>query len=345
MKKIITAVVLLIILGAAIVGWLVIGPATGFEEKSKYLYVATGKAYERALTDSLKAKKIVTNTSIFRLVANQLNLYQRLKPGRYEIKKGESVLTIVRRLRNNQQSPVKLVINKIRTQEDLAKLIGKNFETDSTDVMEFLSMPDSIAKLGVNDQTFMTIIIPNTYTLFWTTSPGKIFTRLKGETAEFWDKNNRKQKAEALGFTRQQIYTIASIVEEETNKQDEKGNIASVYINRYHKGMPLGADPTIKFALKDFSLKRILYGHLQVASPYNTYKNQGLPPGPICTPSSKTIDAVLDAPRTDYLFFVAKSDFSGYHTFATNFADHIKYAKEYQRALDEYLIKKQRNSK
>jgi UPF0755 protein len=164
---------------------------------------------------------------------------------------------------------------------------------------------------------------------------------LKSEATTFWEKNDRKGQAAELGLTPQQVYTIASIVEEETNKQDEKGNIASVYINRLNKGMPLGADPTVKFALKDFGLKRILYQHLQVASPYNTYRNQGLPPGPICTPSSKTIDAVLKAPKTDYLFFVAKSDFSGYHSFATNFADHIKLAKEYQRALDEYLEKKQ----
>jgi UPF0755 protein len=165
--------------------------------------------------------------------------------------------------------------------------------------------------------------------------------RLQTEQQNFWEKNNRLQKAESLGFTPKQVYTIASIVEEETNKHNEKGNIASVYINRFHKGMPLGADPTVKFALKDFGLKRIYHKHLQVESPFNTYRNQGLPPGPICTPSPKTIDAVLNAPKTDYIFFVAKSDFSGYHTFATNYADHLRYAKEYQKALDEYLLKKQ----
>ena len=141
---------------------------------------------------------------------------------------------------------------------------------------------------------------------------------------------------------RSQVYTIASIVEEETNKNDEKGNVASVYINRYHKGMPLGADPTIKFALKDFSLKRIYFKHLSVQSPFNTYRNKGLPPGPICTPSTKTIDAVLNAPKTDYLFFVAKSNFNGYHTFSTTYAEHKKNAGIYQKALDELILRKQK---
>ena len=120
----------------------------------------------------------------------------------------------------------------------------------------------------------------------------------------------------------------------------DKGKIASVYINRYHKGMNLGADPTVKFALKDFSLKRILFQHLSVASPYNTYRNKGLPPGPICTPSIETLDAVLNAPITDYLYFVAKPDFSGYSNFSSNFAEHSKYAKQYQQALNDYLLRK-----
>jgi UPF0755 protein len=150
------------------------------------------------------------------------------------------------------------------------------------------------------------------------------------------------QKAEQMSFTPKQVYIIASIVEEETNKNDEKGKVASVYINRYHKGMPLGADPTVKFALKDFGLKRIYYKHLSVESPYNTYKHPGLPPGPICTPSPKTIDAVLNAPKTDYLFFVARSDFSGYHTFSQNFAEHKKNAQEYQKALNELILRKQK---
>ncbi|MDQ6812406.1 MAG: endolytic transglycosylase MltG, partial [Bacteroidota bacterium] len=183
-----------------------------------------------------------------------------------------------------------------------------------------------------------------TYTMYWNTSPGKIFRRLKSEKENFWQKNDRLAKAQKLGFTPEQVYTIASIVEEETNQQDEKGNVASVYINRYESGMALGADPTIKFALNDFSLKRIYEKHLQVISPYNTYKNRGLPPGPICTPSSKTIDAVLNAPKTDYMYFVAKADFSGHHTFSSNYTEHLQHAREYQKALDEMILRKQQNA-
>ncbi len=274
-----------------------------------------------------------------------MGVWKRLKPGRFEIKKGESILGIARMLRNNRQSAVKLVINKLRTKSDLAAIISKNFEADSSDVLSFINNPDSIAQLEVNANTFMTNVIPNTYTLYWNTTPGKIFRRLKSEKENFWQKNDRLEKAEKLGFTPDQVYTIASIVEEETNQQDEKGNVASVYINRYRSGMPLGADPTIKFALNDFSLKRIYEKHLQVVSPYNTYRNRGLPPGPICTPSSKTIDAVLNAPKTDYIFFVAKSDFSGHHTFSTNYAEHLQHAKEYQKALDELILRKQNAAK
>jgi UPF0755 protein len=341
MKKIVLAIVAVLVIIGAVAAWLVLGSATSFSEKHKYLYIATGKNDKASILDSIKTNNLLSNPSMFDWIASQMNVWEKAKPGRYKIEKGQSILSITKMLRNNKQSPVNLVINKLRTQEDLARVIGKNFEVDSSDVISFLQNRDSISGFDVDENTLMTLVIPNTYSLIWTTPVPKILKRLQTEQQNFWQKNNRIQKAESLGFTPKQVYTIASIVEEETNKHDEKGNIASVYINRFHKGMPLGADPTVKFALKDFSLKRIYHKHLQVESPYNTYRNPGLPPGPICTPSPKTIDAVLDAPKTDYIFFVAKSDFSGYHTFATNYTDHLKFAKEYQKALDEYLLKKQ----
>ncbi len=345
MKKVIVSVIFIAIVIAAIAAWIFIGPATSFSDKRKYLFIHSGEADPELVINSVTKDDIVEHPAAFEWLANRLHLWDRLKPGRYEIKKGESLLTIVRKLRNNQQSPVNLVINKIRTNEDFAHLISKNFEADSLSVVSYINNPDSLKQLGVDENTLMTLVIPNTYTMYWTTKPGRIFQRLKTEKDNFWKKNDRENKAESMGFTPAQVYTIASIVEEETNKHDEKGDVASVYINRYKKGMPLGADPTIKFALKDFSLKRIYEKHLQVASPYNTYRNRGLPPGPICTPSSKTIDAVLNAPETDYTFFVAKSDFSGYHTFSTTYAEHLQHAKEYQRALNELILRKQQNAK
>jgi UPF0755 protein len=345
MKKALGFLIVGVLIIGVVVGWLIMGSATTFTDNKKVLFVHTGKANETSVMKFIEEKELLRSPHLFKILAGQMKVWERLKPGRYEIKKGESLLNIARMLRNNRQSPVNLVINKIRTTEDLAAIIGKNFESDSANVADFINNSDSLAKLDVNQATLMTLIIPNTYTLFWNTSPGRILTRLKTEKEDFWKKNDRLSKAENLGLTPTQVYTIASIVEEETNKNDEKGNVASVYMNRYRTGMPLGADPTIKFALKDFGLKRIYHKHLDVESPFNTYRNTGLPPGPICTPSPKTIDAVLNAPKTQYLYFVARKDFSGYHTFSTNYAEHLQNAKEYQKALDELILRKQNSSK
>jgi UPF0755 protein len=345
MKKILAYLVVIIFIVAGVFAWLIFGSATAFNENKRYLLVHTGKSDEASVMAFVKENELLTHPALFQWIADKMGVWKRLRPGRFEIKKGENLLNITRTLRNNRQTAVNLVINKLRTKGDLASIIAKNFEADSTEVTSFINNPDSVARLDVNENTFMTIVIPNTYTLYWNTSPGKIFRRLKSENENFWQKNNRLDKAEKLGFTPEQVYTIASIVEEETNKQDEKGNVASVYINRFRSGMPLGADPTIKFALNDFSLKRIYEKYLQVVSPYNTYKNRGLPPGPICTPSSKTIDAVLNSHKTDYMYFVAKSDFSGYHTFSSNYTEHLQHAKEYQKALDELILRKQNAAK
>ena len=248
-------------------------------------------------------------------------------------------------IRNNKQVQVKLVINKFRTNEEFAKLIGKSFSTDSIAAMAFFSNNDSLSTYNIDSNNIASIIIPNTYTFYWGTSLRKIMNRLKSESDLFWHENNRIEKAKSLGFNPKEIITIASIIEEETNMEADKGKIASVYINRLQKGMNLGADPTIKFAMKNFALKRILFQHLGVESPFNTYKNKGLPPGPICTPSVSTIDAVINSPTTNYIYFVAKADFSGYSNFSSNFAEHSQYAKQYQQALNVYLSKKQSEHK
>lgn len=340
MKKTILIAVAAVLVVALVLAYMLFGSATKFTGKQKYIYIYDSlpaqQQVERQFTDS----GYISNISFFNAVASQMKVWDHMKTGRFEIKHGESILDIARKLRNNQQAPSRLVINKLRIANDLAKLIGKNFSTDSLHALYFLTNNDSLQQLGVDTNTLMTLVIPDTYILNWNTPVKKILQRLQDEKDKFWSSDNRLQKADAAGFSPLQIVTLASIVEEETNKNDEKGNIASVYINRYHTGMALGADPTIKFALKDFGLKRILFGHLNVVSPYNTYRNKGLPPGPICTPSTKTIDAVLDAPKTDYLFFVASADFNGYHHFSSNYAEHQQYAKLYQQALDAYLEKK-----
>lgn len=246
-------------------------------------------------------------------------------------------------LRSGKQVPVNLVITKLRTKEDLAKKIAAGFETDSTTVINFLNDEQALRQFDVDTNTVMTDVIPNTYTYQWNTPVKNIFIKLDKEEKKFWNEE-RLEKARRLQLTPKQIYILASIVEEETNKTEDKGKIASVYINRLRRGMKLAADPTVKFAMRDFGLKRIYHKHLEFSSPYNTYVNTGLPPGPICTPSIKTIDAVLDSPDTDYLFFVARSDFSGYSNFASSYQQHKIFARSYQQALDS-LIRSRQTSK
>ena len=333
-KKIIYSLLLIILAGGGFIGWKVFGPTINAPEK-KYFYIKTGDNYQEVKAD-LHDLKIIPGKFWFNQVAKKLNYPKTVKAGRYEIKNGMSLFSLIRMLRSGNQVPVNLVINKLRTKEDLAQKIAANFECDSLSVISFLNNTDSIGKYNLDSNTLMTGVIPNTYSILWNTSPAKIFKKLYTDQEKFWN-NERRKKAAALNMTPKQVYTMASIVEEETNKEEDKGKIASVYINRIETGMKLEADPTVKFAMKDFGLKRIFHNHLEYPSPYNTYRQTGLPPGPICTPSSKTIDAVLNAPQTNYIFFVAKPDFNGYSNFATSYAEHLVFAKAYQNALDSLI--------
>jgi UPF0755 protein len=292
------------------------------------------------LADSLVAKKIIFEKTSFLLFAKALKVEDKIKDGRFLVKKKTSVLDLIRILRNNQQATVKLVLNKVRTKGELAKLIAKTFDKDSAAVMTFLSSNDSLKAFDTDTTQVFTLLIPNTYEYYWSSSMAQILSKLQKAQIHFWSQNNRIQKAAMIGMSQNEIYTLASIVEEETNFDSDKSLIASVYQNRLEKQMPLQACPTIKYAMQDFTITRIYEKYLSNASPYNTYRIKGLPPGPICTPAAKTIDLVLDAPKTDYIYFVAKADFSGYHHFSNNYAEHDRYAKEYQKKLDEYQAKK-----
>ena len=341
MKKIIGVVfILLFIIGGCCV-WQVFGPTIS-APADKFFYIKTGSSYSDVKT-SLKTQNIISGNFFFDKIAGQLKYSDNIKPGKYEIKDNSSLLSLIRMLNSGNQSPVKFVINKLRTKEDLASKIGHNFECDSAEVIHFLMSNDSLQNYKLDTNSVMTTIIPNTYSLKWNTTFRKLFVRLKNEQEKFWTEE-RLKKAAAKNLTIQQVYTMASIVEEETNKPEDKPLIASVYRNRIASGQKLEADPTVKYAMRNFGLKRILHGHLQYQSPYNTYQNAGLPPGPICTPSTKTIDAVLDSPETNYIFFVAKPDFKGYSNFASTYAEHLIFAKAYQKALDSLIISKQNKS-
>jgi UPF0755 protein len=311
-------------------GWAIFGPTVNAPDK-KYFFIPSSSDYDEVSAD-LHDLGIISTKKIFDL-ASDLFGYKNIRPGRYEIKKGMSLFNLIRMLKNGRQSPVNLTIIKLRTKENFAAKISGMFEFDSLQMILFLKNNDSLKQFGLDTNTVMAAILPNTYTYYWNTTPRKIFQKLFNESQKFWN-NERRLKAKQLGLSTMQVTILASIIEEETNQVNEKKNISSVYLNRINKGMPLQSCPTVKFALKDFSLKRIYEKHLAVESPYNTYKNYGLPPGPICTPRAETIDLVLNAPETDYLYFVAKSDFSDAHEYSSNYADHLKKAKEYQRALD-----------
>lgn len=333
-KKIVFGTLLILCLTGAYAAWQIFGPTVSAPE-GKYFYIKTGSVYID-VKQSLADQHIIGNGFFFDLISKQLKYPNKVKAGRYQVKNGTSVFRLLRMLRSGNQAPVNLVINKLRLKEDLAQKIAANFECDSASVMQVLTDSETLQKYNVDNNTVMTNVIPNTYSFFWNTSAEKIIDKLHAEKEKFWTEE-RLAKAKALNLTPTQVYNMASIVEEETNKEEDKGKIASVYMNRMAMGMKLQADPTVKFAMKNFALTRILHGHLTYDSPFNTYQNTGLPPGPICTPSIKTIDAVLNAPQTNYIYFVAKPDFNGYSNFASSYAEHLVFAKAYQNALDSLI--------
>ena len=330
-KKIIGGTFIIALLIAGFIAWKVFGSAVSAPE-GKYFYIKTGESIEK-VKETLVQQKIVRSTGWFNRVVNWLK-YKSVKPGRYEIKNGWSLYKLVKMLRSGEQSPVKMVIIKERTKEIFAGKMGKKFdlECDSLQMISFLNNNELLKKYGVDTNTVLSIVLPDTYNLNWNSTPDKIFQQFNVAYKKFWTVN-RKVKADSLHLSPLQVSSLASIVEEETNKKADKYNIASAYLNRIKAGMKLQADPTVKFAMKNFALKRVLGVHLKTDSPYNTYMYPGIPPGPICTPSVESIDAVLDAPKTAYLYFVASSKFDGTTVFTTNLTDHMKYARLYQQEL------------
>lgn len=338
--KIILFIFLALLVAAAYISWNFFGP-TIQAPIGNFLYVHTGASYSQ-VKDSLKKENIIGSDLWLDKVASYSHYDKNIRPGKYKITNGMSVVSLVKMLRTGKQVPVNLIITKLRTREDLANKIEDNFETDSLSVINFLNSNDSLLPFGVDTNTILTIVIPNTYTYKWNTSIPNVLKKLYNEEKKFWNEN-RKKKAEYLHLTPKEIYTLASIVEEETNREGDKGKIASVYINRIRKGMKLAADPTIKFAMKDFGLKRIYFKYLNYPSPFNTYTHSGLPPGPINTPSINTIDAVLDAPETNYLFFVGRPNSGGLSDFSVSFREHTNFAKTYHKALDSLAESKKEN--
>ena len=335
MKKLLLLLLLFLLVIVAAAGYLIVGPGTAFTDSRYDLFIHTGMNYNE-LDSLLRKDEVLAHPAVFKWLAKRVSYPTAVKAGKFEIRQGMSLLNILKMLRNGRQTPVNLVITKLRTREDLAGMIGRKFECDSSAFMRFMNNTDTLRSYALDTNTVMTMVFPNTYTYFWNTTPSRIFKKMEAAAQAYWTPA-RLQQAEAHHLDRVTAYILASIVEEETTRREDKPKIASVYLNRIASGMRLSADPTVKFALRRFDLKRVYEKYLLIESPYNTYRNTGLPPGPICTPSMESLDAVLNAPQTKYLYFVAKPDFSGYSNFAETFPEHLKYAKEYQKALDEQM--------
>jgi UPF0755 protein len=337
MKKLRILLLLVAILLAAAAAFVYFKSGTQFSNSKKIIQVRKGQTDKTAFIKLLQKDSINTG-GLFEQIANIRGLWGNIKEGNYEVKKGASAFAIVSMFKNNVQAPVNLVINKLRLPTDLAKLIAQKTMNDSASVAQLLYSSSFLASNNADTNNLLSLIIPNTYQVKFASDPQTIVNKVINDSKKFWN-DKRTSQAATKNLTPNQVIILASIVEEETNKEKDKGNIASVYLNRLKVGQKLEADPTCKFALRNFAAKQITFDMLKYVHPFNTYVNKGLPPGPICTPSINTIDAVLQAPETNYMFFVSNPDFSGTSIFATTYQEHLVNAAAWRKALAEYKAK------
>ncbi len=305
-------------------------------KQETYFCIPSEAGYNDVI-DLLKEKDYIIDIQSLRWVAKKKDYDRYIQAGRYKIKDGMNNNELVNMLRSGNQEPINLTINNIRAKKDLASKVSKKIEADSAKLIKLLNDNDFLEQYDFNTNTVYAMILPDTYEFWWNTNARGFMSRMHKEFENFWDEEKRR-KAEELNFSPVEVSTLASIVDEETIRNDEMPRISGVYINRLRKGMRLQADPTVKFAVGDFTIKRVLNKHLEIDSPYNTYKNRGLPPGPINFPSKKAINSVLNYEEHDYLYFAAKPDFSGYHNFSKTHYQHIRNARKYQQALNEERI-------
>lgn len=291
-----------------------------------------------SISDSIQAHVEVTYGKRVATLLSLMGANVEKREGAFRITQGMSPFTAARFIKNGAQSGVRFTFNNVRTLDEWTDRWGETFMDGPDGMRKALRDSAVCAKYGKTPQTIACLLMPDTYEFYWNISPEKMLDRMFDYYNDFWT-SERKAMAERLGLTPDEVATVASIVEEETVKADERGKVARLYLNRYQQGMRLQADPTVKFAIGDFSIKRITVPMTQINSPYNTYRVNGLPPGPIRLPEKSTIDAVLDAPQHDYLYMCARPDFSGYHDFTRDYASHLDNAHRYQAALNSRGIK------
>lgn len=306
-------------------------------EQCEYVYIDDNDNLDSV---SLKLAPIAHEQALlsFKIISRHSGYDKHIRTGRYAILPGEGVISVLRKLKNGHQEPMRLTIPESKTTDRLAGALSRKLMMDSLSLSILLKDSSFCAAQGYDTATIVCLFVPDTYEVYWNTTIENLMSRLKKENEKFWNKD-RLEKAAAIGLSPKEVCTLASIIDEETSNNPEKPMIARMYLNRLEKGMPLQADPTVKFALKDFALKRIYHNMLNTDSPYNTYRYAGLPPGPIKVASVAGIDAVLNAPKHNYLYMCAKEDFSGTHNFASSYTEHLKNAARYTKALNERGIK------
>ena len=305
-------------------------------EKPQEVRIYRDFTYDQ-LIDAVLGTGAIDNETTFLRAARFMKLRDHFRPGLYRLKTGTGNKALVRMLSKGWQQPVRLVIpGYFRNLDRFSEFLGEQLEAPKDAFAAKLNDPATAERYGFTPETFIGLFIPNTYEVWWTVTPEEFVERMHAEYEKFWS-GDRDAKARSIGLTRQEVSTLAAIVIEETKYEPEMPRVAGVYMNRLHKDMPLQADPTVIYAVGDPTLKRVLNRHLETDSPYNTYKYNGLPPGPITMPPVAAIDAVLNYERHDYLYFCAKDSFDGRHVFAKTLAAHNENARRYQRALSRQM--------
>lgn len=322
----------IIILLLAFMAYCLLAPISKSKDTT-YLYIDTNDDLDSISVKLSKDCKGIGISSLL-ILARHSGYNNNIRTGRYEITSSIGAFQLLRHLRNGQQAPVQLTIPSVRTVDRLAEELSNKLMMNKEDLMAYFESNDSCAQYGADTASIIALFIPNTYEIYWNISTAKFMDKMYKEQQAFWS-GNRKRKADALNLTPLEVVTLASIIDEETANNSEKPMVAGMYYNRLERNMPLQADPTIKFALKQFDIRRIYNNMLHVKSPYNTYVNTGLPPGPIRVPSVAGIDAVLNLVHHDYLYMCAKEDFSGTHNFARTYPEHLLNAAKYSKALNE----------
>ncbi|MBO4431085.1 MAG: endolytic transglycosylase MltG [Bacteroidaceae bacterium] len=318
---------------------------SGFQlSEPTYIYIDTDDNVD-SIAQKTERQANPESMRVFHLYAGLLNLKDKIRTGRYEVTSDLTMLNFIRDIRNHNEKPVMLVVPSTRTMDAMAGKLANQLMVDSASIAQYLRDENNIKALGYTKESLPGMFIPNTYEVYWDVSIEKLMERMRKEHVAFWNEERMSKLNEVSQYageemTKEKVITLASIVDSETANNGEKPTIAALYMNRLRKQMALQSDPTVIYAVGDFSIRRVLHEHLKVESPYNTYRNFGLPPGPIRVPSIAGIDAVLNHDRNDYIYMCAKENFSGTHNYAVSYGEHLRNAARYTKALNERGIKR-----